>query len=64
MAVETFNFEIVFCAKIGLFVIMTLKRYVFPLNSIQSYFNGGISFVVFLIGEGNVRWPRRVTHAN
>ena len=55
MAVETFNFEIVFCAKIGLFVIMTLKRYVFPLNSIQSYFNGGISFVVFLIVEGNVR---------
>ena len=35
-------------------VIMTLKRYVFPLNSIRSYFNGGLSFVVFSIVEGNV----------
>ena len=35
------------------FVIMTLKRYIFPLNSIPSYFNGGLSFEVFLIVEGN-----------
>ena len=35
-------------------VIMTLKRYIFPLNSIRSYFNGGLSFVVFSIVEGNV----------
>ena len=35
-------------------VIMTLKRYIFPLNSIPSYFNGGLSFVVFSIVEGNV----------
>ena len=35
-------------------VIMTLKRYSFPLNSIRSYFNGGLSFVMFLIVEGNV----------
>ena len=33
---------------------MTLKRYIFPLNSIRSYFNGGLSFVVFSIVEGNV----------
>ena len=26
----------------------------FPLNSIRSYFNGGLSFVVFSIVEGNV----------
>ena len=32
---------------------MTLKRYIFPLNSIRSYFNGGLSFVVFSIVEGN-----------
>ena len=30
-----------------------LKRYIFPLNSIRSYFNGGLSFVGFLIVEGN-----------
>ena len=35
-------------------VIMTLKRYSFPLNSIRSYVNGGLSFVLFLIVEGNV----------
>ena len=35
-------------------VIMTLKRYSFPLNSIWSYFNGVLSFVMFLIVEGNV----------
>ena len=35
-------------------VIMTLKRYIFPLNSIPSYFNGGLRFVVFSIVEGNV----------
>ena len=35
-------------------VIMTLKRYIFPLNSIPSYFNGGLSFAVFSIVEGNV----------
>ena len=35
-------------------VIMTLKRYIFPLNSIRSYFNGGLSFLVFSIVEGNV----------
>ena len=35
-------------------VIMTLERYIFPLNSIRSYFNGGLSFVVFSIVEGNV----------
>ena len=35
-------------------VIMTLKRYIFPLNSIRSYFNGDLSFVVFSIVEGNV----------
>ena len=35
-------------------VIMALKRYSFPLNSIRSYFNGGLSFVMFLIVEGNV----------
>ena len=35
------------------FVIMTLQRYIFPLNSIPSYFNGGLSFEVFLIVEGN-----------
>ena len=28
--------------------------YSFPLNSIWSYFNGGLSFVMFLIVEGNV----------
>ena len=33
---------------------MTLKRYIFPLNSIRSYFNGGLSFVVFSKVEGNV----------
>ena len=33
---------------------MTLERYIFPLNSIRSYFNGGLSFVVFSIVEGNV----------
>ena len=33
---------------------MTLKRYIFPLNSIPSYFNGGLRFVVFLIVEGNI----------
>ena len=33
---------------------MTLKRYIFPLNSIRSYFNGGLSFVVFSIVEGHV----------
>ena len=33
---------------------MTLKRYIFPLNSIRSYFNGDLSFVVFSIVEGNV----------
>ena len=32
---------------------MTLKRYIFPLNSIPSYFNGGLSFVAFSIVEGN-----------
>ena len=35
-------------------VIMTLKGYIFPLNSIPSYFNGGLRFVVFSIVEGNV----------
>ena len=33
---------------------MTLKRYICPLNSIRSYFNGGLSFVLFSIVEGNV----------
>ena len=33
---------------------MTLERYIFPVNSIRSYFNGGPSFVVFSIVEGNV----------
>ena len=33
---------------------MTLERYIIPLNSIRSYFNGGLSFVVFSIVEGNV----------
>ena len=33
---------------------MTLERYIFPLNSIRSYFNGGLSFVVFSIVGGNV----------
>ena len=33
---------------------MTLERYIFPVNSIRSYFNGGLSFVVFSIVEGNV----------
>ena len=33
---------------------MTLERYIFPLNSIRSYFNGGLSFLVFSIVEGNV----------
>ena len=33
---------------------MTLKTYIFPLNSVRSYFNGGLSFVVFSIVEGNV----------
>ena len=33
---------------------MTLKRYIFPLNSIRSYFSGGLSFVMFSIVEGNV----------
>ena len=40
----------------GLFLFhcnYTLKRYIFPLNSIPSYFNGLI-FVVFSIVEGNV----------
>ena len=35
-------------------VIMTLKGYIFPLNSIPSYFNGGLRFVVFSIVEGHV----------
>ena len=35
-------------------VIMILRRFKFPLNSIPSYFNGGLSFVVFSIVEGNV----------
>ena len=35
-------------------VIMTLKGYIFPLNSIPSYFTGGLRFVVFSIVEGNV----------
>ena len=30
-------------------VIMTLKRYIFPVNSIPSYFNGSLSFVLFSI---------------
>ena len=34
-------------------VIMTLKRYIFPLNSIPSYFNVGLGFVAFSIVEGN-----------
>ena len=34
-------------------VIMTLKRYIFPLNSIPSYFNGGLGFVAFSLVEGN-----------
>ena len=42
-----------FGASSYFFVIMTLKRYIFPLNSIPSYFNGGLSFEVFLIVEGN-----------
>ena len=33
---------------------MTLERYIFPLNSIRSYFSGGLSFVMFSIVEGNV----------
>ena len=33
---------------------MTLKRYIFPLKSIPSYFNGGLRFVVFSIVEGNI----------
>ena len=33
---------------------MTLERYIFPLNSIRSYFNGGLSFVVFSIVGGYV----------
>ena len=33
---------------------MTLERYIFPLNSIRSYFNGGLSFVVFSIVGRNV----------
>ena len=33
---------------------MTLKRYIFPLNSIPSYFSGGLRFVVFSIVEGNI----------
>ena len=32
-------------------VILTLKRTIFLLNSILSYFNGGLSFVVFSIVE-------------
>ena len=35
-------------------VIMTLKKYIFPLYSIPSYFNGSVIFVVFSIVEGNV----------
>ena len=35
-------------------VIMTLKKYIFPLNSIPCYFNGSVIFVVFSIVEGNV----------
>ena len=35
-------------------VIMTLKKYIFPLNSIPSYFNSSVIFVVFSIVEGNV----------
>ena len=33
--------------------ILILKRPIFPLNSILSYFNGGLSFIGFLIVEGN-----------
>ena len=35
-------------------VVMTLKTYIFPVNSIPSYFNGSLSFVVFLIVEGSL----------
>ena len=38
----------------GLFyfiVIMTLKRYIFPLHYILSYFNGGLSFEAFSTAE-------------
>ena len=35
-------------------VITTLKRYIFPLHCIPSYFNGGLSFVAFSIVEGNI----------
>ena len=35
-------------------VITTFKRFISPLNSVRSYFNGGLSFVVFSIVEGNV----------
>ena len=41
-------------ASFHFIVIITLKRYIFPLISIRSYFNGGLSFVVFSIVEGNV----------
>ena len=35
-------------------VIMTsVKRSMFPLNSVPNYFNGGLNFVVFSIVEGN-----------
>ena len=42
-------------------VIMTLKRYIFPLNSIRSYFNRGLILVVFSIVEGNVNIFCRIT---
>ena len=49
----------------GLFYFtMTLKRYIFPLNSIRSYFNGGLSFVVFSIVEGNGKIFCGITNRN
>jgi len=61
--------EKLFTAFVGTFwggsfyfiVIMTLKRSMFPLNSIPSYFNGGLSFVVFSIVEGNCNKFRGIT---
>ena len=62
LTVQQWCLEKLFTVFVGTFwgpllnfiVIMTLKRYIFPLNSIRSYFNGGLSFVVFSIVEGNV----------
>ena len=44
-----FRWNLAFGGLFYFIVIMTLKRYIFPLNSIPSYFNGGVIFVMFSV---------------